>query len=317
MGAYRVLVVDDEPMIRLSMCDMLEICGYTVAGEAGDGEQALEMTRSLKPDVILMDISMPRKDGLQAAAEIMGENPTPIVFLSAFTDQENIARAGNAGAYAYLVKPCRHADLAPAIETALSRFKETRQQIQQAASMQNTLQAVRRLSKEIAASTDLDGIVATALDCVLGAMQVPAASLMLLREGRLQIRAQQGLDPTYAASFQVLPVEKSIYGEACLSLAPATFAAAEDESRKGPWSQMEHPFGRCGSALAVPVHSPNAPAAEVFGCLCVYRPEEDSFSAPDAATLAALADELVVAFESAQLRHALAWRRWRGGSLTG
>ena len=122
----RVLVVDDEDMVRATLVDMLGLAGYEVCGEAVDGIQALEAVGRLHPDIVMMDICMPRMDGIQAARVIRSTWNIPIIFLTAFLDREMVNRAADAGAFAYLIKPCRQAELAPAIEMALKRFGETR-----------------------------------------------------------------------------------------------------------------------------------------------------------------------------------------------
>ncbi|MDN5931721.1 MAG: response regulator [Pseudonocardia sp.] len=120
----RVLVVEDEALIRLDLTEMLREEGYVVAGEAGDGEQAVRLARELTPDVVIMDVKMPRLDGIAAAGEIVGERIAPVVVLTAFSQRELIVQARDAGAMAYLVKPFARHELVPAIELAVSRFAE-------------------------------------------------------------------------------------------------------------------------------------------------------------------------------------------------
>ncbi len=122
----RVLVAEDEALIRLDLVEMLGEVGYDVAGEAADGQEAVDLTRTLRPDLVIMDVKMPRRDGIDAAAEIAGERLAPVVMLTAFGQRELVERARDAGAMAYLVKPFSAADLVPAIELAASRFAEIR-----------------------------------------------------------------------------------------------------------------------------------------------------------------------------------------------
>ena len=122
----RVLVVEDEALIRLDLTEMLREEGYVVAGEAGDGEQAVKLARELTPDVVIMDVKMPKVDGIAAAGEIVGERIAPVVMLTAFSQRELIVQARDAGAMAYLVKPFARHELVPAIELAVSRFAEKR-----------------------------------------------------------------------------------------------------------------------------------------------------------------------------------------------
>jgi AmiR/NasT family two-component response regulator len=121
---WRVLVVEDEALIRLDLTEMLREEGYVVAGEAGDGEQAVKLARELQPDLVIMDVKMPKVDGITAAGEIVGERIAPVVMLTAFSQRELIEQARDAGAMAYLVKPFARHELVPAIELAVSRFAE-------------------------------------------------------------------------------------------------------------------------------------------------------------------------------------------------
>jgi len=120
----RVLVVEDEAIIRLDLTEMLTEEGYVVAGEAADGEQAVEQARALKPDLVIMDVKMPKVDGIAAAASIVEERIAAVVMLTAFSQRELIESARDAGAMAYLVKPFARHELVPAIELAVSRFRE-------------------------------------------------------------------------------------------------------------------------------------------------------------------------------------------------
>jgi AmiR/NasT family two-component response regulator len=122
----RVLVVEDEALIRLDLTEMLTEEGYVIAGEAGDGEQAVTLARELKPDLVIMDVKMPKVDGIAAAALIVDERIAPVVMLTAFSQRDLIEQARDAGAMAYLVKPFARHELVPAIELAVSRFAEKR-----------------------------------------------------------------------------------------------------------------------------------------------------------------------------------------------
>ncbi|WP_395726699.1 ANTAR domain-containing response regulator [Nakamurella sp.] len=121
----RVLIAEDEALIRLDLSEMLAEEGFEVVGQAVDGEQAVTMATELRPDLVIMDVKMPKKDGIDAAAEIVGEQIAPVVILTAFSQRELIERARDAGAMAYLVKPFSKADLLPAIELAVARYAET------------------------------------------------------------------------------------------------------------------------------------------------------------------------------------------------
>ena len=121
---HRVLIAEDEALIRMDLAEMLREEGYEVVGEAGDGQEAVELAESLRPDLVIMDVKMPRRDGIDAAAEIAGKRIAPILVLTAFSQRELVERARDAGAMAYLVKPFSITDLIPAIELAVSRFGE-------------------------------------------------------------------------------------------------------------------------------------------------------------------------------------------------
>ena len=120
----RVLIAEDEALIRLDLAEMLRDEGYEVVGEAGDGQEAVELAEALHPDLVIMDVKMPRRDGIDAASEIASKRIAPIVILTAFSQRELVERARDAGAMAYLVKPFSITDLVPAIEVAVSRFSE-------------------------------------------------------------------------------------------------------------------------------------------------------------------------------------------------
>ncbi|WP_181641727.1 ANTAR domain-containing response regulator [Nocardioides massiliensis] len=120
----RVVVAEDEALIRLDLVEMLAEQGYEVVGKAADGERAVELAEELRPDLVLMDVKMPKLDGIAAAERIARARIAPVVMLTAFSQRELVERARDAGAMAYLVKPFSESDLQPAIEMAVSRFAE-------------------------------------------------------------------------------------------------------------------------------------------------------------------------------------------------
>ena len=120
----RVLVAEDEALIRLDLREMLEEEGYDVCGEAGDGETAARLAVELQPDLVILDVRMPVLDGIAAAARIASARIAPVIILTAFSQRDLVERAREAGAMAYLVKPFQKKDLLPAIEMAVSRFAE-------------------------------------------------------------------------------------------------------------------------------------------------------------------------------------------------
>jgi two-component system, response regulator PdtaR len=122
--ATRILVAEDEALIRLDLAEMLGEAGYDVVGQASNGEQAVEMARELEPDLVIMDVKMPVMDGITAAEEIGAAKICPVVMLTAFSQTELVERARDAGVMAYIVKPFTAADLSPAIDIARSRWSE-------------------------------------------------------------------------------------------------------------------------------------------------------------------------------------------------
>jgi AmiR/NasT family two-component response regulator len=122
----RVIVADDESIIRMDLREMLTNLGYLVIGEVGDGRSAVNLARELRPDVVIMDIKMPVMDGIEAAKTLTEEKIAPVLLLTAYSQQELVERARDAGVVGYMVKPFRESDLAPAIEVAVARFAEFR-----------------------------------------------------------------------------------------------------------------------------------------------------------------------------------------------
>lgn len=121
-----VLVAEDEALIRMDLVELLGECGYQVVGQVADGQAAVDEARRLRPDVVFMDVAMPRRDGLSAAEEIIAEGIAPVVMVTAFSQRETVQRAVSAGVLGYLVKPFGRADLTPAIEVAVARWEQMR-----------------------------------------------------------------------------------------------------------------------------------------------------------------------------------------------
>lgn len=124
MERTRIIIADDESIIRMDLREMLSNLGYLVIGEVGDGRSAVNLARELRPDLVIMDIKMPDMDGIDAAKILAEEKIAPVLLLTAYSQQELVGRAREAGVVGYLVKPFRESDLSPAIEVALARFAE-------------------------------------------------------------------------------------------------------------------------------------------------------------------------------------------------
>jgi AmiR/NasT family two-component response regulator len=122
----RVVIAEDEALIRMDLAEMLEEEGYAVVGQAGDGETAVKLAAEHRPDLVILDVKMPVLDGISAAERIGAEKIAPVLMLTAFSQRELVERARDAGAMAYLVKPFSKADLVPAIEMATSRYEQLR-----------------------------------------------------------------------------------------------------------------------------------------------------------------------------------------------
>ncbi len=143
----RVLVAEDETIIRLDLKDLLERSGFEVCAEARDGEEAVALALSEQPDVAIMDVKMPKLDGIEAARRILDERPIPIVMLTAYGQEELVQRAAEAGVFGYLVKPFREQDLLPAIRTALARHEELAALREEAESLADALAARKAIER--------------------------------------------------------------------------------------------------------------------------------------------------------------------------
>jgi two-component system, response regulator PdtaR len=143
----RILIAEDETIIRLDLRELLERAGFEVCAEAKDGEQAVELARSEEPDLAILDVKMPKLDGIEAARRILDERPLPIVMLTAYGQDELVARAVEAGVFGYLVKPFREQDLLPAIHTARARHEELNALREEAESLGEALAARKAIER--------------------------------------------------------------------------------------------------------------------------------------------------------------------------
>jgi two-component system, response regulator PdtaR len=155
---FNVVIAEDEALIRLDLREMLEEEGYVVAGEAGDGEAAIKLAEELKPDLVILDVKMPGLDGISAAERITASQLAPVIILTAFSQRDLVARASEAGAMAYLIKPFTKADLVPAIEVAASRFAEIAALNAEAASLRERLEVRKLLDRAKGVLQDTRGM---------------------------------------------------------------------------------------------------------------------------------------------------------------
>ncbi|MBI1756022.1 MAG: response regulator [Fimbriimonas ginsengisoli] len=147
MAHLRVLIADDDPIIRLDLKQMLENLDYEVVGEAADGKEAVSLARETQPDICILDVKMPVMDGIEAVTQIAEEQLAPTILLTAYSDRELVERAREAGVFAYLVKPFKPSDLPPAIEVARGRFDACRQLEKEVGSLTERLETRKLLDR--------------------------------------------------------------------------------------------------------------------------------------------------------------------------
>ena len=143
----RILIAEDETIIRLDLRELLEKAGFDVCAEAKDGEEAVMLARTVEPDLALLDVKMPKLDGIEAARRILEERPIPIVMVTAYGEEELVSRAVEAGVFGYLVKPFRETDLLPAIATARARHEELEALREEADSLAEALAARKAIER--------------------------------------------------------------------------------------------------------------------------------------------------------------------------
>lgn len=147
MQDLRIVIADNESIIRMDLRELLEEAGHTVVGEASDGVKAIELARKHRPDLVIMDIKMPEMDGIAAAKVISQEKIAPVLLLTAFSQKEIVDKAKDSGVLAYLVKPVKEANLFPAIEIALSRFQEFAELERELEDVKNSLETRKVLDR--------------------------------------------------------------------------------------------------------------------------------------------------------------------------
>ncbi len=158
MERTRIIIADDESLIRMDLREMLTDLGYLVVGDVGDGRSAVNLARELRPDIVVMDIKMPDMDGIEAARILTEERVAPVLLLSAYSQQDLVTRAREAGVAGYLVKPFRESDLTPSIEVALSRFSEFRTLEREMGSLRETLETRKVVERAKGILMDTQGL---------------------------------------------------------------------------------------------------------------------------------------------------------------
>ena len=154
----RIVLADDETIIRMDLKEMLTTLGYVVVGEAGDGRSAVNLARELRPDLVIMDIQMPDMDGIDAARILTEERIAPVLLLTAYSQQELIERAKEAGVVGYIVKPFRESDLAPAIEVAIARYREFQAMHKELRDVRETLETRKLVERAKGLLMDSQGL---------------------------------------------------------------------------------------------------------------------------------------------------------------
>jgi two-component system, response regulator PdtaR len=154
----RILIAEDETIIRLDLKEILERAGFDVCAQAHDGEEAVKLARAEKPDLAVLDVKMPRLDGIEAARRILAERPIPIVMLTAYGQEELVGRAVEAGVFGYLVKPFRETDLLPAIQAAKARHAELEALREEAESLAEALTTRKVVERAKGLLMERDGL---------------------------------------------------------------------------------------------------------------------------------------------------------------
>jgi AmiR/NasT family two-component response regulator len=183
LRTVRILIAEDETIIRLDLRDLLERSGHQIVAEARDGEEAVALAREHQPELAIMDVKMPKLDGIEAAKRILDEHPIPIVMLTAYGQEELVSRAVEAGVFGYLVKPFREQDLVPAIATARARHEELAAVREEAESLADALAARKAIERAKGLLMEKEGLSeADAFDRLRKASQVSGRPLKVIAE---------------------------------------------------------------------------------------------------------------------------------------
>jgi two-component system, response regulator PdtaR len=183
LRTVRILIAEDETIIRLDLRDLLERAGHEIVAEARDGEEAVALARAHEPELLVMDVKMPKLDGIEAAKKILEERPVPIVMLTAYGQEELVNRAVEAGVFGYLVKPFREQDLVPAIATARARHEELSAVREEAESLADALAARKAIERAKGLLMEKEGLSeADAFDRLRKASQLSGRPMKVIAE---------------------------------------------------------------------------------------------------------------------------------------
>ncbi len=189
----RILIAEDETIIRLDLRELLERSGFEVCAEAKDGEEAVELARSAEPDLAILDVKMPRLDGIEAARRILDERPIPIVMLTAYGHDELVSRAVETGVFGYLVKPFREQDLLPAIRAARARHEELQVLREEAESLAEALAARKAIERAKGILMEKEGLTEQdAFARLRKASQVSGRPLKVVAEALIATFTERG-----------------------------------------------------------------------------------------------------------------------------
>ena len=192
----RVMIAEDETLIRLDLKGLLEAAGHEVCAEARDGEEAVALARETQPDVVLLDVKMPRLDGIEAARRILDERPIPIVMVTAYGEEELVSRAVEVGVFGYLVKPFRESDVLPAIATARARHEELRTLQEEADSLAEALAARKAIERAKGILMEREGISEQeAFARLRKASQISGRPLKVVAEALIALQSPQDRNP--------------------------------------------------------------------------------------------------------------------------
>jgi two-component system, response regulator PdtaR len=194
LRAVRILIAEDETIIRLDLRDLLERAGHEICAEARDGEEAVALAREHEPELAIMDVKMPKLDGIEAAKRILDERPIPIVMLTAYGQDELVSRAVEAGVFGYLVKPFREQDLFPAIATARARHEELSAVREEAESLADALAARKAIERAKGLLMEKEGLSESdAFDRLRKASQLSGRPLKVIAEAVVATLDPRGL----------------------------------------------------------------------------------------------------------------------------